>query len=394
MRFSVRMVPEIPQQFWEAILLRDALFPPRYRRGVLSRGTAIGALLPSPADRVRHVKVLCMHAAGLGDLVAVSLSADLDSRVLYADDSAVLISTKAPAVRLGRLTYVKNAFVVLGSVPRRRELRQAVETISRALARWQLPRSRRPFRLMFSEDGQLASVPSVSRSGLEAAVTRATGGRFTPRGGGDEYWTISRRDLSEVLFCRRAARPQRQQPPRGGLAPDVAHVIVNALGRPQSRDVVLDPFAGSGALIAARVQTPFREAICSDLGYGDGSAEIRPGIADNPKIRKLADDARTLASIPDHSIDAVVTDPPWGEFDEDPGLAESLIAAALGAIHRVMRPGGKVAMLVARRLAADVGKQWLDNDFRIRKSYDLLVNGHPATLLVGDASRTDSPTAR
>lgn len=336
-----------------------------------------------------------MHAAGLGDLIALSLSADLGASVLYADDSAVLISTKAPATKLGRLTYVKNAFVVVGSVPRRREMRQAIETISRELNRWRLPHSRRPFRLMVSEDGQLASVPSASRSRLEGAVTRTTGGRFTPRGGGDEYWIISRRQLGEVLFCQRVPRPVRRQPARGGLAPDVAEVIVNALGRPRSSDVVLDPFAGSGALIAARVRKPFREAICSDLGYGDGSVEMPPGMAVNPKIRKLAEDARTLASVPDHSVDVVVTDPPWGEFDQVAVSAESLIDAALGAIRRVLRPGGKLAMLVGRRLATDVSKRWLDNNFRIRGSYDLLINGHPATLLIGDASKADiSATAR
>lgn len=331
-----------------------------------------------------------MHAAGLGDLVELSLKADLDSRVLYADDSAVLISTKAPAVRLERLMYVKNAFVVMGSVPRRRDLRPAIEAVARELVRWPLPRSRRPFRLMFSEDGRLTGVPGASRSRLEAAVSRATGGRFAPRGGGDEYWMISRRELGEVLFCRRASLLPRAKPARGGLAPDVAQVIVNALGRPQSRDVVLDPFAGSGALIAARVRAPFREAICSDLGYSDGSVSLLPGLAGNPKIRKLAEDARTLASIPDHSVDVVVTDPPWGEFAQDGVAAESLITAALGTVHRVLRPDGKLAMLVARRLAADVVDQWLDNDFRIRDSHDLLVNGHPATLLLGDVSKPGS----
>jgi len=335
-----------------------------------------------------------MHAAGLGQLVAGSLTVDLSCRVLYSDESAVLISTKAPVKDLSRLTYVKNAFVVVGSVPRRRSLRQSIEEISRELPRWQLPRSRRPFRLMFSEDGQLTSVPSASRRELETALNRATGGRFTPRGGGDEYWTVSRRHLSEVLFCERVAHRRREQPGRGGLAPDLAELVVNALGRPRSGDVVLDPFAGSGALIAARIRKPFREAICSDLGYGDGSIELLPDVAHHSKVRSLSEDARTLASVPDHSVDVVVTDPPWGEFDQQSVPAESLVVAALGTIHRVLRPGGKLAMLVARRLVADVEKGWRDNGFRVGRTYDLLVNGHPATLLVGDMPMTGARPPR
>lgn len=332
-----------------------------------------------------------MHAAGLGELVAVALAADVDGQVLYADDSALMISTATHPVRLGKLSYLKNSFVVIGSVPRRRDLRQAIDAISREIGRWNLARSPGPYRLMFSEDGQLVGVPGGSRSRLEAAVTRATGGRFEPRGGGDEYWTITRRDLDEVLFCRRTPVPQRRKPAKGSLAPDVAEVIVHAVGRPRSSDVVLDPFAGSGALIAARTKAPFREAICSDLGYRDGSAQLIPELAGRAKIRQLTDDARSLVSIPDSSVDMVVTDPPWGEWNgSDSESAGCLIADALEAIRRVLRPGGKLAMLVARQLATDVVKLWRRNGLHVRDSYDVLINGHPATLLVGAAPSAPS----
>ncbi|HEY9291458.1 MAG TPA: methyltransferase [Microlunatus sp.] len=327
-----------------------------------------------------------MHTAGLGELVAVSLTADLNGQVLYSDDSAVMISTRAQANKIGTLSYIKNSFVVIGSVPRRQKLGQSIDGITREIGRWSLPRSRRPYRLMFSEDGQLAGVPGNSRSRLESAVGRATGARLMPRGGGDEYWTITRRDLEEVLFCQRIPAPRRRQPAKGGLAPDIAELIVNAVGKPRSGDVVLDPFAGTGALIAARTQKPFREAICSDLGYRNRAVQLLPELARRQGVRSVAEDARILTSIPDDAVDLVITDPPWGEFDQ--GIeTDSLIAEALVSMRRVLRPGGKIAMLVARRLARDVKDLWLGNDFRLRRSYDLLVNGHPATLLVGSAAQ-------
>jgi hypothetical protein len=325
-----------------------------------------------------------MHAAGLGELVAASLTADLNGRVLYADDSAVMISTNAPATKLARLSYVKNSFVVIGSVPRRRDLRQAVDAISREIGRWKLPGGRGPYRLMFSQDGQLVGVPGDSRSRLTTAIGRATGGRFAPRGGGEEYWTITRRELDQVLFCQRTPRRQRRQPAKGSLAPDVAEVMVHAAGRPRAQDVVLDPFAGSGALIAARTQQPYRKAICSDLGYRDDTVRLLPELVGRDTVQQLSDDARTLVSVPDGSVDLVITDPPWGEYDESGTTAAgSVIVDALGAISRVLRPGGTCAMLVARRLADDVEKQWALRELRVRRSYQLLINGHPATLLVG-----------
>lgn len=330
-----------------------------------------------------------MHTAGFGELVATSLRTDLSGRIAYADDSAVMINTKAPAGKAGRLPYVKNSFAVIGSVPRRRDdLHSVVEMIARRLNGWQLTRTRRPFRLMFSSDGQLVGIPRGTRSRLETAVSRATGGQPMPRGGGDEYWTITRRDLDEVLFCRRNPGPRRR-PPLGGLAPDVADLIVNAVGPPRPSDVVLDPFAGSGALIAARLRKPVRTAICSDLGYRDESAHLLLELADRPEVWKLADDAQTLTSIPDDAVDVVVTDPPWGEYDPGAGSAESVIGAALEGISRVLRPDGKLAMLMARRLATDVTAQWRRRDFRLHRSYELLLNGHPATLLVGSSDRAD-----
>lgn len=322
-----------------------------------------------------------MHAAGLGELVALSLGADVDGRVLYADDSAVLILTTVPERKLGAVSYVKNCFEVVGSVPRRRDLGQAIEAIAARAPQWSLRRTRQPYRLMFSEDGQLVGVPASSRSRLEQAVSRATGGRFTPRGGGEEYWAITRRDLDEVLFCRRVPRPDRPKPPKGGLAPDLAELIVNAT-RARAEDVVLDPFAGTGALIAARVSKPFREAICSDLGYADGSVELLPGLAGRADVRRLTDDARSLVSVSDGSIDVVVTDPPWGEFDQTETTVEALLTDALGSVRRVLRPDGQLAMLLSRRLADETVQRWQQHGFAPHRSYQLLVNGHPATLAV------------
>lgn len=334
-------------------------------------------------DTLSAVKVLCMHAPGLGDLVAAALRIDAHVRLLYADDSAVLVETKTSPAEIGRLSYLKNCFAVLGSVRRRTDLRQAMDAVSGRVPHWSLSRTGRPFRLMFSEDGRLTGVPANSRGRLEAAVSRATGGRFTPRGGGDEYWMIARRDLEEVLFAQRLARPAAQPPPKGALAHDVASLIVSSIGPHGPTDVVLDPFAGTGALIAARVQQPFREAICADIGYRDGSAQLIPQLARTSRVRQLAEDARSLPSVGTDSVDVVVTDPPWGEFDQSIGPVEPFFAEALATIRRVLRPGGRIAMLTARRLAAPLRTDWTSHDLKPVRSFQLLVNGHPASLIVG-----------
>lgn len=336
--------------------------------------------------------VLCLHTAGLGALVADALRADIGASITYTDNSAALIRTSAAPEEIARLAYLKNAFAVLGSVPRRKSLPAALPGITGSLGRWRLPRTGADFRLMFSEDGQLVGVPAPARDTLQRRIAKATGGTFVARGGGEEFWTIARRDLDEVLFTRRLPQPKRRRPAKGELAPELAELIVSAAGPARPDDVILDPFAGSGALLAARASSPFRTLVCSDLRYAGGE---RPDLRAK-RVRVLADDARTLPSLDAESVDVIITDPPWGEFAGEQNAAPAtgtendaertaagttLITDALTAFDRVLRPGGAVVMLLSRRLAATLGTTWPVEMLRIDRQYELLVNGHPATLL-------------
>ncbi len=329
------------------------------------------------------VRVLSLHTAGLGELVAAAVTTELGARVVYADDSALMFDTEASPRQVRRLGFVKNSFVVLGSVSRTGDLAKAVDKVRAALPNWSLRRRGTAFRLMFSENGKLVPVPRNSRDRMVSAVERAVGGTFTPRGGADEYWMITRRNLDQVLFAERVERPERAAPPPGGLSPEVAELLVLASGTPRRDDVVLDPFAGTGALIAARIRSPFRRAICSDLGYGDQTAQLQPQLAGVRGVTQLADDARLLPSLADASVDVVVTDPPWGEFEGSELPARELLRESTSSIRRVLRPGGRLAVLVSRRLADDARGLWADNDLQVRHSYDLLINGHPATVITG-----------
>lgn len=339
------------------------------------------------------MKVFLQHSAGLGELVQDGLRSDLRAKIIFADDSAVMINTDAPVGRIAGLPYITNAFVVIATTQRRRAIEQAVDDLARHAQRWdrsdRVPPGK-PFRIMYSDEGRLVGVKGRSRSALESAVARFVRGRLDPRGGsGNEYWVITRRDHHQALLARRITKRRSGEVAKGALRPDLAALLINA-GRVGRADVLLDPFGGSGALIAAALRGAVKQAIYSDLHHS--TRDVDRVLQRSDKVIMLREDARRLPSVDDHAVDVVVTDPPWNEYERAGGDSEddndddyyaAFIAEALGSLRRVLKDNGRLVMLTARSSAADVARQWPEHGFTVRRSIDILVNGHPATVLIG-----------
>ncbi len=332
------------------------------------------------------MKFFVQFGAGLGPLVERALAADIGSfQPVFGDDSGLLIESSAPERKIACLPYLKNAFSIIDQVPRG-ALPGSAEHLARRLTKNGVLRGRqrgRPFRTMFSIDGQLTGVPVAARGRLEGVIGQQTGGRVNARGGkGVEFWLIGRRDLGRLLFGERLPVPARPKPPRGALAPDVSTLLVRA-SEPAPGDVFLDPFGGSGALVAARAAWPCRRLIYSDLAATEQPPRLA-GVRGPGKVQVLAEDARRLPGVEDGSVSAIVTDPPWGEHEQlDVPYAE-FAADLLTAFDRVLdRRRGRLVLLVARRTAPVVEAAWRAVPLALGAALPVLVNGHPATVLIG-----------
>jgi tRNA G10 N-methylase Trm11 len=216
-------------------------------------------------------------------------------------------------------------------------------------------------------------------------IAEQTGGRLNARGGGNsvEYWIVGRRDLDQFLLCQRLTTGTKKASPRGALTTDLATLLVKASG-PRPDDVFLDPFAGSGALVAARLNWPLRKAILSDIK----TAELPRRITASRQVAILHEDALQLPSVRDESVTALVTDPPWSEYEQVETPYEDFADAMLASFDRVLHPQrGRLVVLLARRLTDVVTKAWERSLLELPDSHEVLVNGHPATVLVGGRPR-------
>ena len=337
------------------------------------------------------MEYLLFFPAGMGDLAIAALSQELaDARQKYRDDSAVIFSSSSPVRTVASLSFATNAFLVLTQTGRgniESGIRQLAQRARKA-AIPQLPRDARQFRVMISVDGKLTSVSAGSRALLEDALTDKTGGRLARRGSGTEYWVVGRRDLTELILGLRLTektKPGKAQPVKmkGALSGQLAALLVSA-SRPRSGDVFLDPFAGSGSLVRARLARPGHAFWYSDTDPGRADPTLRRDLRRNSAGHFLSEDALTLPSISDGSVDVIVTDPPWGEYDQLKTSLSDFYSALAISFDRVLNPvTGRFVILVARRSADELASALSAFPFKIEATYPVLINGHPANVLMG-----------
>lgn len=258
------------------------------------------------------------------------------------------------------------------------ELSQMIRTVQKLKT---LPATTGSFRIRYSQNNQFVGRNKKETRQLEAkisALTRCRVDRVNPE---TEYWFLVRRE-QVGYFCRLLAKRQvtEKELHPGELRPELAYLLC-AMASPQPSFHILDPFAGYGAIPEQIV----KHFPCERLHISDLSREM----ADHLSLRQAAwkapyvtvkqRDALNMADIPSHSLDAVITDPPWGYYEEL-GDISTFYQQMLFELERVLKPEGTIVLLSARKPELEAAAHACG--FLIKKNISTLVNGKKAGVYV------------
>lgn len=240
------------------------------------------------------------------------------------------------------------------------------------------------FRVYLSDEGKPSSAPK-KQMGKWLTAIEGLKLRHAERGPDVEIWLL-RRANGHAYLGKRLTRDRvtEKDLAQGELRPELTSLLC-VLSEPKPDDIFLDPFAGTGALPRARARWPYNMIFASDQDAeamkklrASGKLKEKKG---HPIIIRAAD-ATKLEKIEDNFIDKVVTDPPWGLFNPIPaGELAELYARTLDELCRVVKPGGLIVWLTARKELVGELKLRHRKLLNLEFSTDVLVSGQKARIL-------------
>ncbi len=214
---------------------------------------------------------------------------------------------------------------------------------------------------------------ALSRQGVGTYVSRRDGG-VPPRDAAQ--WRVTLDGSTMYVGPRLFAAPLHRRPWRartvpGSLHPPVAAAMARLAGI-DSHHTVVDPCCGAGTiLIEAHMHAPAAGFVGRDIAPS-ATAIARHNSGGRP-IEWNRGEA-SACDVPPHSVDRIITNPPWGIRQRAGDLATFLTEW-----HRVIRPDGLLVVLLDEAQEPVMTRR---RDWALTATYPLSVAGrHPRILL-------------
>lgn len=280
-----------------------------------------------------------------------------------------------------------NLFRVLYSAKARPDkvgLDKFARSLPEASVDWSAARSKgergKSFRLIASCQNELTGLSKAAKEALERRIAKETGMKVDRSLPDREFWVLARRE-GTAYFMKRLTRHKAYDKllHPGELHPELAYMMCWLAG---SAETVLDPFCGYGAIPAQwKTRFPYRRLMAFDLN-GEALAYTREKLGQAPGLRIEKRDALALAEqFPPESVDAIVTDPPWGLYQGVEMPLEEFYRRMLGQFRALLKPRGRAVVLTAGKnelVSALEGTAGLALEVR----YDILASGKKCGLFV------------
>lgn len=238
------------------------------------------------------------------------------------------------------------------------------------------------FRIMISDKNNFVSIDKYNKERLENMIARQTGLRVNRDLADEEFWLLKRSE-NLVLFMQRLYNHSHKAYDKilskGELKPEVAYIL-NYLSSPSPEDVYLDPFSGSGALAYSRQKYfgPFKKMYIFDIDLNKTKKIQVMDVAKDSKCDVRAVDIFDIHTvIPSHTVTKVVTDPPWGYFEQIEDMY-SFYCEMLEKLIKVTTNDADFIILTSRE--KDFGLALKNFNIINLQQHNILLSGKKATI--------------
>ena len=295
--------------------------------------------------------------AGLENIIVDEIrSKILDAQIVEIRRGKVFFRSKQPLQNVMSLRSIDNLFIFVSKFsvgPHKvhlKELQQRMKgiDISKVIDLSKLSNRKVSFLINSSRSGR----QTYSRFDLSDAASQGLMQQF-PKwkiGTPEDHLLEFRLDVTdeEAIFCYRLTdstfrfRGKQRMFAQAALRPTVAHALV-WLSQPAKDECFVDPFCGSGTIVAERAYYPFGKLLGGDISEDVTEvAMMNTAKIDNVVIRQW--DARELP-LGEGTVDKVVSNLPFGEQILNQDEIYDLYLKFIKQLKRVMKPNGQAILM-------------------------------------------------
>ena len=299
-------------------------------------------------------------------------------KILHVFDGLIHYQYAGDSHNLDKIIYFNNTFFVLKTMKGKGlNFPSLVGAVSSEKKYYLINKG--TFRVRFQNENQFVKVDkNISKKAEETVLhnSKLHLDRLSPT---TEIWYSIRRE--GFAFCGQLISKREfteKNLNKGELRPEIAYLICCYADLKQD-DVVAEPFCGYGSIPVQLIKKfRFQKLFASDIDKEKISINMqKKQLKDNPQIELSVNDAFVLPQIIDRSVDVVITDPPWGYFEQIDDIGE-FYKKMFTSFKRILKENGRMIILSARK--DEIEKAALEMNVQILSSLHTLVNGKKASL--------------
>lgn len=295
--------------------------------------------------------------AGLENIIVDEIRSKIsDVQIVEKQRGKVFFRSRQPLQNIMSLRSIDNLFIFISKFsvgPHKIHLKELEEKmrvidVSKAVDLSKVSNRNVSFTINSSRSGK----QTFSRFDLSEAASRGLLRQFPEWkiGTPEDHLLEFRLDLidEQAIFCYRLTnstfrfRGKQRLFSKAALRPSIAHALIWH-SQPQKDECFLDPFCGSGTILAERAFYPFGQLLGGDIS--EEVAEIAKNNVPNLDNLVISQwDARELP-LDAGSVDVVVSNLPFGEQILNPNEIYDLYLKFMKQLKRILKPGGHAILM-------------------------------------------------